>query len=61
MFYNLVSSVLSFTGMAVGIPLGNVEDLSAWIFGATAGIFLYVALVDMVRSIMKLLLYVNFG
>ena len=35
-------------GMTLGILLGNVESMSTWIFSATAGIFLYVALVDMV-------------
>ena len=38
-------------GMTVGILLGNVESLSVWIFSATAGVFLYVALVDMVSII----------
>ena len=31
--------------------MGNVEDFSAWIFCATAGVFLYVALVDMMPEL----------
>ena len=37
--------------MIVGLLLGNVENWSSWIFCATAGIFLYVALVDMVPEL----------
>merc|ERR1719471_996692 len=55
--YNLLSSFLSLVGMIVGLLLsnkqttneqGDAESWSSWIFCATAGIFLYVALVDMV-------------
>ena len=46
-----LSSILSFIGMAIGIILGNVESMSVWIFSATAGVFLYVSLVDLVRKI----------
>jgi len=47
--YNMVSSALCFAGMAIGVAIGNVESAIAWIFAATAGIFLYIALVDMVN------------
>jgi len=47
-FYNFVSSLTAFLGMIVGIFLGNVPELASWILAGTAGIFLYVALVDMV-------------
>ncbi len=45
------SSILAFMGMVIGILLGSVEILSSWIFSATTGIFLYVALVDMVPEL----------
>ena len=48
LFYNLVSSVLSLFGMILGVLIGNVETASTWIFGLTAGIFIYISLVDMV-------------
>ncbi len=50
-FYNLVSTVLSFAGMVVGLLLGSLGDVSAWLFAATAGVFLYVALVDMMPEL----------
>lgn len=39
-------------GLGVGLSLGPVP-LTPWVFGVTAGIFLYVALVDMVRGVGK--------
>ena len=50
-FYNLLSSLLSFIGMVAGILLGGISDVTPWIFSATAGIFLYVALVDMIPEL----------
>jgi len=50
-FYNVVSSVLAFVGMVVGLVLGNIDNFSTWMFAATAGIFLYVALVDMMPEL----------
>ncbi len=52
MFYNMVSSVLCFLGMAVGVAVGNVSAASVWIFSLTAGIFIYISLVDMVSSLL---------
>lgn len=48
---SLVSGVLGLGGAAlgVGLSLGPVP-LTPWVFGVTAGVFLYVALVDMVRG-----------
>lgn len=51
-FYNVLSSVLAFMGMISGLLLGgNLESWTTWIFCATAGIFLYVALVDMMPEL----------
>eukprot|EP00096_Caligus_rogercresseyi_P008607 TRINITY_DN2777_c0_g1_i1.p1 TRINITY_DN2777_c0_g1~~TRINITY_DN2777_c0_g1_i1.p1 ORF type:complete len:504 (-),score=161.64 TRINITY_DN2777_c0_g1_i1:356-1867(-) len=50
-FYNVISSVLAFMGMIGGILLGNLEAVAPWIFMVTAGIFLYVALVDMIPEL----------
>ena len=69
-FYNVLSSVLAFIGMVVGLLLGTIHNFSAWMFAATAGdedktyssfisntyfffagIFLYVALVDMMPEL----------
>lgn len=50
-FYNLLSSVLCFFGMCLGIVLGNTETASQWIFAVAAGMFLYIALVDMIPEL----------
>ena len=49
--YNVVSSVLCFIGMAIGVALGNISDVSLWIFACVGGLFIYIALVDMVSCI----------
>lgn len=52
LIYNSVSCVLCFIGMACGISMGNVVVSRQWIFAAIAGMFLYIALVDMVSTFM---------
>ena len=48
-FYNLVSALTAVVGMFIGVAIGNVSEVAtSWIFVIAAGIFLYVALVDMV-------------
>lgn len=46
--YNIVSSVLSFTGMAIGVWIGEHEAATQWIYAFTAGTFLYISLADLV-------------
>lgn len=46
--YNIVSSVLSFSGMAVGILIGEHEAATQWIYAFTAGTFLYISLADLI-------------
>ncbi|EGI61159.1 Zinc transporter foi [Acromyrmex echinatior] len=50
-FYNLLSSVLCLLGMIGGILLGSTPDATNWIFAVAAGIFIYIALVDMVPEL----------
>jgi zinc transporter ZupT len=50
--YNVVSSVLAFCGMLIGVMIGNIESASLWIFTVVGGMFLYVALVDMVNRLL---------
>lgn len=47
--YNCVSSLLCVFGMVIGVGLGNIGFINSWIFSIIAGMFLYIALVDMVR------------
>lgn len=48
-YYNILSSVLGFFGMCFGITMGNTPEASQWMFAVTAGLFLYIAFVDMVN------------
>ncbi|KAL8163654.1 UNVERIFIED_CONTAM: hypothetical protein K2H54_032455 [Gekko kuhli] len=51
LFFNLLSAFLAYCGTVVGaIVSKSTSDITSWIFAITAGIFLYVALVDMVRT-----------
>ena len=50
--YNCVSSVLCMLGMVFGVAVGNISSATSWIFALIAGLFLYVALVDMVRLLL---------
>lgn len=50
-YYNLLSSVLSFLGMILGIIIGETPEASAWVFACAAGMFLYIALVDMMPEL----------
>lgn len=49
--YNVLSAMMAYLGMVTGILLGHyTENISMWIFALTAGLFMYVALVDMVSQ-----------
>uniref|UniRef100_G3TDV4 Zinc transporter ZIP6 n=1 Tax=Loxodonta africana TaxID=9785 RepID=G3TDV4_LOXAF len=51
--YNALSAMLAYLGMATGIFIGHyAENVSMWIFALTAGLFMYVALVDMVPEML---------
>lgn len=48
--YNLLSAMMAYVGMFIGTAVGQyANNITLWIFAVTAGMFLYVALVDMVR------------
>ncbi|XP_056647039.1 zinc transporter foi isoform X1 [Diorhabda sublineata] len=51
MFYNILSSVLCIFGNIAGLILGNTEYASSWVFAAAAGMFIYIALVDMIPEL----------
>lgn len=45
---------MGYLGMITGILIGHyAENVAMWIFALTAGLFMYVALVDMVGNIFK--------
>lgn len=50
--YNLLSALMGYLGMITGILVGHyAENVAVWIFALTAGLFMYVALVDMVSNL----------
>lgn len=51
--YNVLSAMMAYLGMVTGILIGHyAENISMWIFALTAGLFMYVALVDMVPEML---------
>lgn len=51
-FYNLVSAVLSYVGLVIGIIVGNYSaDGKQYALALTAGLFLYVALANMLPEL----------
>ncbi|XP_054623304.1 zinc transporter ZIP6 [Dunckerocampus dactyliophorus] len=51
--YNVLSAMMAYFGMVTGILIGHyAENISMWIFALTAGLFMYVALVDMVPEML---------
>ncbi|KAM4705054.1 zinc transporter ZIP6 [Rhinophrynus dorsalis] len=51
--YNGLSAMLAYLGMITGILIGHyAENVSTWIFALTAGLFMYVAFVDMVPEML---------
>ncbi|XP_051808932.1 zinc transporter ZIP6 [Acanthochromis polyacanthus] len=51
--YNVLSAMMAYLGVVTGILIGHyAENISTWIFALTAGLFMYVALVDMVPEML---------
>ncbi|XP_054877780.1 zinc transporter ZIP6-like [Poeciliopsis prolifica] len=51
--YNVLSAMTAYLGLVTGILIGHyAENISTWIFALTAGLFMYVALVDMVPEML---------
>uniref|UniRef100_A0A1A7YGH6 Solute carrier family 39 (Zinc transporter), member 10 n=1 Tax=Iconisemion striatum TaxID=60296 RepID=A0A1A7YGH6_9TELE len=51
--YNLLSALMAYVGMIIGTAVGQyTHNVTNWIFAITAGMFLYVALVDMLPEML---------
>ncbi len=49
LLFNLFSSLTAIVGFFVGVAISSIsEDANGWILAVAAGIFLYIALVDLV-------------
>jgi zinc transporter 12 len=53
LFFNFLAACACFIGFYIGVSLASNEDMSFWIFALIAGMFYYVALVDLVRQFSK--------
>uniref|UniRef100_A0A5K3EFV5 Zinc transporter ZIP10 n=1 Tax=Mesocestoides corti TaxID=53468 RepID=A0A5K3EFV5_MESCO len=51
LFYNALSSILCTAGMVLGVLLGSLPSVNLWLFLITAGMFVYIALVDMMPEL----------
>lgn len=51
--WNFIASLSAFVGLYIGIVIGENEVADQWIFAVTSGMFLYVALADMVSDVVK--------
>ncbi|XP_075988560.1 solute carrier family 39 fear-of-intimacy [Anticarsia gemmatalis] len=49
--YNILSSGLCLAGMVCGVLAGHAPSATRWLFAAAAGMFLYIALVDMMPEL----------
>lgn len=48
LLFNILSSILCFFGVLIGLALGSIEKFSNWSFLFIAGSFIYISLVDLV-------------
>ena len=54
LFFNFVSALTAILGLFVGVAIGTAsETATSWILALAAGIFIYIALVDMVSALVK--------
>jgi zinc transporter ZupT len=52
LLFNFLSACCCFIGLAVGITLGENFGANQWIYAIAGGMFLYIALCDMVNFIL---------
>jgi len=46
--FNFLSSLTAFIGLYIGLSISTEVTVRQWIFAVTAGLFIYIALADMV-------------
>lgn len=59
LLFNFLSSLTAFIGLYIGVSVSTDDIVRQWIFAVTAGLFLYIALADMVSIRKKYLSLVN--
>lgn len=53
LLFNFLSSLTAFIGLYIGISVSTDDTVRQWIFAITAGLFLYIALADMMPHLTK--------
>lgn len=48
LLYNFLAAVICYIGLILGIVVGENTDANRWIFAFAGGLFVYIALVDMI-------------
>ncbi len=52
LFFNVLSQITGIAGFFVGAAISSIsEDANGWILAIAAGVFLYIALVDLVSAL----------
>ena len=59
--YNLASAIISYLGLVLGIIIGDIHSAHTWVLALTAGMFLYISLVDMVSNVAHLMFLKHFS
>ncbi|XP_074623958.1 metal cation symporter ZIP14-like [Acropora palmata] len=49
--YNVASAIISYIGLVLGVIIGDIHSAHSWVLALTAGMFLYVSLVDMLPEL----------
>ncbi|CAG5120788.1 unnamed protein product [Candidula unifasciata] len=57
---NLASALTAFAGLYVSLSVSHGEEAQRWIFAVTSGMFLYIALVDLLPQLIKTTGHLNF-
>lgn len=55
LLYNFLSAITCYLGLVIGIILGDLAEGAPYIFALAAGMFLYIALVDMLGELAEVL------
>ena len=50
LLYNFIAAVICYIGLVIGLVVGEATSANQWIFGLSGGIFVYIALADMVSN-----------
>ena len=58
--FNFLSSLTPFIGLYIGVAISTDPSVRQWIFAVTAGLFIYIALADMVSLHYKVTLAFTF-